>query len=93
MRFKSNELKAAVSYINYDKPDDVMIETIMREENMVKGDLCSCLILTATWKKLPAKYDDNKAEITITKTVEVFPEEENRPPRIQTVESRDLILV
>lgn len=90
MKFKAEKWKHAMDVLYDNMPPTAEIEITVRDENFDQGKICDCVTLVATWSKLPASYDKNRNAINVVQTVEVFPEEENRPARVTTVESRDL---
>ena len=92
MKFKYKQLESALNFLRMKASlgslPEAEIELTMREEN--SGEIGECLIVTATIIKAPASYDDYKTPTTQEYTLEIFPTNENRPPRIVTVETKEL---
>lgn len=89
MKFKSKQLKRAIDAFQYSMPDDALIEIHTKEEDIPNNCICSSLTMTASWQENASKYDTNQEPVSVTQTIEVFSEEENRPFRIITNKVRE----
>ena len=90
MKINSKKFHTAYNSLRYATPDDAEIEFSIREENIQEGKISSCLSLTASWDKPPSSYDSLKTTIHVSLTLEVYPDSENTPSRLITIETRDL---
>lgn len=92
MKFKLKDLNKAMDYIKYNghMEQSADIEISIREEDFDTNKVGSCIMLSATCVKEPKPYDRVKTSKTVMISVEVFPESENRQPRVTMQESQDL---
>lgn len=89
MKFKLKNFKQAFNSFSYTLPEGAEIEILVREEDIQQSKLCSTMTMVASFEKKAAAYDNNSNPTYVTVTIEVFPESENRPFKITTVETRD----
>lgn len=89
MKCKLKQLESAMEQFRYSISSsiDADVEVTTREEEFENGTLMSCVTMVVTYKQSPGTYDRGQGEKTITKTIEVFPESENRNS-IVTIQER-----
>jgi hypothetical protein len=95
MKVKFGQLQTAIDFLRNksglrDQPN-VGIDVSVREENPEKGVLGDGITLCVTVVTKPSNYDDYKTDTTTEYVVEVFSESENRPPRMVSTATRELI--
>lgn len=92
MKFKLKDITKAMDYIKYngnmDSTPDVDIS--IREEDFEISKVGSCMVFSVTCTKEPKQYERVKTAKTVVISVEVFPDTENRSPRVTMQESQDL---
>lgn len=91
MKFKMQQLKKSFSEFFYSLPEDSVIDVCLSEEDIQRGTLGSSMLITVVYTQPASRYESNQSEKTIKKSIEIFPESENRPPRIIKEESQELI--
>lgn len=93
MKCKFKQLEAAMSHFRYSLPSDqeVDVEVTAREESFEQGVVLSCITMVVSYTKKPSSYDsDTQGNKTITRTIEVFPDSENRNPIVTHTERYEL---
>lgn len=93
MKCKFKQLEAAMSHFRYSLPtnQDVDVEVTAREESFEQGTILSCVTMVVTYTKRPSSYESEQGLKTITRTIEVFPESENRNSIVTHTERYELI--
>ena len=92
MNIKLKDLRQAIEYFRYSArvEDNTSIEVSINEENIENSKLCSSITFSAKLTKEANPYESLKTQKDSEISVEIFSEEENRPARVTTQESRDL---
>ena len=92
MKFKLKDINKALDYIRYNGKMDATsdIEIAIREEDFENNKVGSLMVFSASSVKEPSSYERVKTNKNVTITVEVFPESENRQPRVILLESQVL---
>jgi len=73
-------------YCNSIKNESI-IDISLRQEDIEEGRLCDCMVMTSISTE-PASEERHVS--TVTTTLEVFSDNENRPPRLTEQKCRDL---
>jgi len=92
MKFKLKDIDMAIDHIKYTYGVEITsdVEIYIREEDFEANKIGSYMVFSAVCSKGAGPYDRLNTAKTITVTVEVFPDSENRCPRVTMQESRDL---
>lgn len=90
MKFKVKAWKKAMDAVQYGVPDDAEIEIVVRTEDFEQNKICDCFTLIVTYAEKASSYDSNKNSTDVTHTLEMYPESENRSPRVITTKVRNI---
>jgi len=93
MKCKFKQLEAAMEHFRYSihNQPEAEVEVTTRDEEFEKGTLMSCIIMAVSYKQQPSQYERNIGEKTITRTIEVFSDTENRSSIVTTQETYELL--
>ena len=93
MKCKFKQLEAAMSHFRYSLPSDTdaEVEITTREESFENNVVLSCVTMIVTYDRKPSSYEsETQGMKTITRTIEVFPDSENRNPIVTHTERYEL---
>jgi hypothetical protein len=94
MNVKFSQLRLALDHlrdeIGVDNYKNATLEIVMKEDDPGAGALCECLTVKCTVTCQPSKYDSFTTPSVKEYTIEVFAEDERRPPRMVLSQTRNL---
>ena len=94
MVFKLKDLKKVMNQLQYNLgiSDDGEVEITIRDEDFEANKIGSAMIISVETTKRPSGYDKSSKPTKINTTIELYPINENQPPRLSSTETKVLDL-